>query len=118
MLATLKKTAPPAAIILLCAACTTLRPVQAPREEIQRQILDAGLLKPGDRVRIVTSDGTQHDLRVSYVDSNAGLVGGEGETVRIDEIDALDKRAVSAPRTAALAAGLFFGFLFALAGVP
>jgi hypothetical protein len=106
------------AISLLCVACTTLRPVEAPREELQRRILTAGLLETGDRVRLITNDGMQHELRVASVDVGAGLVRGEDQVVRIDEIEALDKREVSALRTAALAAGLYFGFLFALAGVP
>ena len=106
------------AIALVCAACTTLRPVEAPREEIQRQILTGGLLKSGDRVRVTTTDGARHELRVAYVDERMGLVGSDGQTVRVQEIDALDKREVSAWNTAGLAAGLYFGFLFALAGVP
>jgi hypothetical protein len=106
------------AAALLCVACTTLRPVEAPRDELQRRILSGGLLEPGDRVSVTTSDGARHELRVAYVDVDAGLIGGDGQTVRVAEIDALGKRQVSARKTAALAAGVFFGFLFALAGVP
>lgn len=105
-------------ITLVCVACTTLRPADAPREEIQRQILSASLLKPGDRVRVTTTDGTRHELRVAYVDERMGLVGSDGQTVRVQEIDTVDKREISAWKTAGLAAGLYFGFLFALAGVP
>jgi len=108
----------PIAAALLCTSCTTLRPVEVAREEIQRQILSGTLLRTGDRVSLVTSDGARHELRVADVDVAKSLVVGGGQTVRVGEIDRLDKREVSALKTAALAAGLYFGFLFALAGVP
>ena len=107
-----------AAIATLCAACTTLRPVEAPRDEIQRRILAEELLKPGDKIRVQTTDGTWHDLRVARVDVRAGVISGDDQAVRISDVEALDIRKVSAARTAWLAVGLYLGFQFALGGFP
>jgi hypothetical protein len=99
----------PAGIGLLAAACTTLRPIDAPREEIQRQIMSGGLLKQGDKIRVVTSDGATHDLTVASVDAGQGVVTSEKETVRVADIASLEKRRFSALKTSLLAAGAFVG---------
>jgi hypothetical protein len=98
-----------AGLLLFAAACTTLRPVDALPEEIQRQIVSESLLKPGDKVRLVTNDGATHDFTVASVDPGQGVVNGEHEAVRISDIARLGKRTFSALKTGLLAAGAFFG---------
>jgi hypothetical protein len=52
-----------AALVLLCCACTTLRPTEASPEELQRLITRDNLIEPGDRVGLVTADGTVYKFR-------------------------------------------------------
>jgi hypothetical protein len=52
-----------AALVLLCCTCTTLRPTEASPEELQRLIAHDNLIEPGDRVRLVTADGTVYKFR-------------------------------------------------------
>jgi hypothetical protein len=95
--------------VWFATGCTTLRPVDAPREEIQRRIVSGSLLKPGDKVRLVTSDGATHDFTVASVDPGQGVVTGGTETVQIADIASLEKRTFSALKTSLLAAGAFIG---------
>jgi hypothetical protein len=99
----------PIGIVVLAAACTTLKPVAAPRDEIQRQIMSGALLKAGDKIRLVTSDGATHDLTVASVDPGRGVVAGEIESVRVADIASLEKRRFRALQTSLLAAGAFVG---------
>jgi len=102
-----------AGLALLTGACTSLRPIEAPREEVQRRILSEGLLEPGDRVRLVTADGMAHEFRVARVDVEAGVVSGGDETVRIADVTRLEKREVSALKTGLLIGIPLFGILTA-----
>ncbi|MGD2033206.1 MAG: hypothetical protein PVJ74_12080 [Gammaproteobacteria bacterium] len=36
------------------------------------------ILKPGDEVKIVTTDGVVHEFRVTRIDRERGLVVGDG----------------------------------------
>ncbi len=107
------------AFVIVCfslsSACTTLQPVEASPEEVQRLITDEQILEPGMRVRLVTIDETVHEFRVSEVDVEQGLVIGEQAQVPIADVVAVDTREVSVGRTALLVGGLGYGILALLA---
>jgi len=98
----------PCALVVI-AGCTALQRVDAPREEVQRRIASEHLLKPGDKVRVVTSDGVAHELTVTNVDSARGVVAGADQTVSIADIASVEMRRFSALKTSLLAAGAFLG---------
>ena len=93
-------------LLLLASGCTSLRPTEASPEDLQRMITQEGLIKPGDRVRLVTADETVHRFRVTSVDLDEGLIAGRGAAVPISEIVAVETREVSVGKTAALTGGL------------
>jgi hypothetical protein len=91
------------AITLSISACTSLQPTQAASsEEVRRQITQENLIEPGDRVKVVTADGSVHEFRVTAVDRDAGLIKGKDEEVRIDDVVGLETREFSLGKTAAL----------------
>jgi hypothetical protein len=91
------------------AACSTVKPVEAPPEELRRLITSENLLAPGDRVQLVTTDGSRHEFRVTSVNIDEGLIRGEQEAVPIADVIALQTRKIAIGKTAALAAGLYVG---------
>lgn len=109
-----------ALLILSCVACTTLEPVAVPAAELQSQLRAGMLVKPGDRVRLVTADETVHRFRVTEVSSEQGVVIGRNERVLMDEIVAVETREVSVGRTALLTGGVGVGaaILIAIAIAP
>ena len=90
-----------AAICLLTVACTTMRPVLESPEEFVEQIRTGALLKPGDRIRVVTDGGTQQELRVSEIRADGTIVGKRSE-VRVNEIASLERRKRSWVKTGVL----------------
>ena len=90
-----------AAICLLTVACNTMRPVLEPRDEFVEQIRSGALLKPGDRIRVVTDDGTREELRVAEIRADGTIVGERSE-VRVSEIASLEKRERSWVKTGVL----------------
>lgn len=101
--------------LLANSACTTLQPTEASPEQLQRLILSENLLKPGQRVRLVTNDEAEHQFRIAEVDLEREVVTGDDEAVLISEIVAVETREVSVGRTALLTGGLAYGGLFLIA---
>ncbi len=95
--------------MLVAAGCPSLRPVETPPAELQRLIRDEDLIKPGDRVRLVTADGAVHELRVKQIDRDRDAVTGKDEAVPLADIIAVQTREIAVGRTAALAAGVYVG---------
>ena len=89
-------------VVLLAAACTTMRPVPASRDQIAEQVRAGALLKPGDRIRVETDSGAGQKLRVADIRSDGTIVGKNSE-IRVDEIAALEKRERSWIKTGLLA---------------
>jgi hypothetical protein len=94
------KNAPIIASIVLMMGCTTLRPLEGSPDQLQQAILCGELLEPGDRVRIVTTDGSGHEFRVTQIDADAGLVIGEDDSVPVSQIRAVERRTLSVAKTA------------------
>lgn len=106
--------------IAVLPACTSLKPIEASADEVQRLIVDERIIESGDRVRLVTADETVYEFRVTEVDREQGVVLGDDERIDIDDIIAVDTRKVSVGRTALLVGGLGYGLavLIAIAIAP
>jgi hypothetical protein len=88
----------------LIAGCTTLRPIDDSPAELRQRITSGDLLKPGDRVVIVASDGKAHRFAIKSID--AGLIRGRSESVPIEQVVTLQQRQFSRAKTAALVIGI------------
>jgi hypothetical protein len=106
-----------AALVLLCWAGTTLRPTGASPKELKHRITHDDLIEPGDRVRLVTADGTVYKFRVTRIDEVNELVIGPKDSVPIQDIVAVETREVSIGKTAALTGGLVGGLYLLLLSV-
>jgi len=84
------------------AGCTTLRPIAGTSSNLQERINSAQLLKAGDRVLIVTTDGTNHAFRITEVGS--GVIKGRGTAIPVDQVASVEKREFSTGKTVALVA--------------
>jgi hypothetical protein len=101
--------------IVIGPACSSLQPTEASPEEIGRLITAEDLLKPGDRVRLVTADEAVHEFRIDEIDLAQGLVAGEGNSIPIVSIVAVETRKISVGRTAVLTGGLTIGIAMIIA---
>lgn len=90
--------------LMLNAGCTTLHPIEGTPMDLQERIASNELLKIGDRVSIVTTDGKTHRFTVTGFD--AGIVNGKSESVSIDQVRHVAKRTLSRGKTIALVAGI------------
>src|SRR5271169_1318830 len=77
-------------IIIAVTGCTTMQPIDGSPTELQHFINSGELLRPGDRVRIVTADEETHRFVITKVE--AGLIVGPDESVPIDQVMYLEKR--------------------------
>ena len=86
-------------VMITLTGCTTLRPIDGTPAELHRFINCGELLKPGDRVRIVTTDDKAHWIAITKV--LAGVIVGPNESVPVDQVMSLEvenaKSAVSIP---------------------
>jgi hypothetical protein len=83
------------AFIIALTGCTTLRPIDGSPKELQQFINSGALLKPGDRVRIVTADEKAHRFAITEI--QAGLIVGLHESVPIDQVMSLEIENVKSP---------------------
>jgi hypothetical protein len=102
-------------LALGCVGCTSLKPVDVPADELQRQLVAGELVRPGDRVRLVTADETVHKFRVTGVSPEQGMVLGRDDRVPINDIVAVETREVSVGRTALLTGGAGVGMAVIIA---
>ena len=97
-------------VLLLVAAvlsgCTTMQPVNAPSDEVQKKLLTTGFVKPGDRIRIGTFSGHTYEMTVQRTDELA-IISETGEQVLIQDIEVLHIRQFSFGKSATLAGGVF-----------
>jgi len=61
------------------------------------------IVEVGDRVRIFTEDGKEHQFQVTSIDANH--ISGESVTIPVDSIIALETREISIGKTTLLAGG-------------
>jgi hypothetical protein len=94
-------------VALLIAGCTSMQPIDGSPADLRLRINSGELLKTGDRVLIVTTDGTTH--RFTVKSAGAGRIDGASESIRLEQISALKKRQFSRGKTIALVGGLLGG---------
>lgn len=84
-------------MVISQAGCTSLQPIAGTPPELQQRIAVRALLEPGDRVLIVTTDGTKHEFTVTAAGPNG--IEGKNESVAVDQIASVQKRRFSVART-------------------
>ena len=96
----------PAALLLLFSqsGCSTMKPMEGPAVELQRQIRTGELVVVGDRVAIVTTDNHEYRFVVTGIDDIC--ISGKDVEVPIDTIAGIRVREFSLGRTVALTAGI------------
>ena len=94
------------------AGCTSLQTAEMPSNELRTQIRAGELISIGDRILVVTADGSEHKFKVTELDDTS--IHGKDEIIRIDDIVALQTRELSAGKTALLAGGVSVGVVAAL----
>jgi hypothetical protein len=78
-------------VLIICVTgCTTMRPIDGSPTELRQLISSGELLKPGERVRIVTADDKAHRFAITKVE--AGLIAGPKESIPVDRVMYLEKR--------------------------
>ena len=104
---------------VLLPACSTLKPVEMPAEDVQRMILSGEIPLAGESIKVVTRDGKTHKYRVVDVDVDSRLIRGREDTVAIDDVVAIETKKFSVGKTALVAGSsyLLLGLL-ALAAAP
>ena len=93
------------------SACTTLTPKEETPEELQRQLLSGELLQAGERVRLVTTDESVYEFRITEIDLEQDLVIGSDEQVPIADVVAVETREVSVGKTALLVGGVGYSVI-------
>lgn len=63
-----------AAAIPTLVLCTTLRPLDGSSEQIQRDILSGRLPRAGDKVKLLSANGAELELRIVDVNLDQGVV--------------------------------------------
>jgi len=90
-------------IALVTSGCTTLQPIEMSPEELQQKIAEGEIIEVGDKVKVVTADGTVHKFEVSEI--TADRVSGKDVELLVADIIAIETREFSGGKTAALVAG-------------
>jgi hypothetical protein len=101
-------------LLALLGGCTTLRPVDMPPDQLQHLIVSEGLLAPGDRVRLVTTDDREYRFRVVEIDVERGLIIAKDASVPIEDVVAVETREFSKGKTAALTGGALAAWVIIL----
>jgi hypothetical protein len=97
--------------LCICVAlvgCTTMQPLMVDSSRLSQA------LKRGDNVEIVTADGRQLQFAIDAVD-DSGLQGA-GQRVAYSDIKSINRKQVSAGRTALVALGIIAAGALAASG--
>ncbi len=97
-------------LIITVTGCTTLRPVNLTADEIPQQISSGELLKRGDHVVIQTRDWRTHEFDITSLSGVA--IGGEHESIPVDQIHSIEKRELNANKTLLLVGLILGGIAF------
>lgn len=101
----------------LVVGCTSMQTTKPRGDELHERIRAGDLVDPGDRIRVLMSDGTKQTLEVFRVDEDAvhgRTANGNLVQADIDEIAALATEDFSILRSAGLGLGIFYTTIFAL----
>ncbi len=94
----------------LCA-CSSLKPVELPPESLQQMILDQDILQPGEKIKLVTAEGKRYEFRVARVDTERKVIIGDGQSIPVADVVAVETKEFSFGKTALLAAGSYGALL-------
>jgi hypothetical protein len=110
------RASPFVACLLVVAVATApgCRSMHTVKPDITAQQPGRWSVKPGDDIRVTLKDGRTLRLTVASVEGDA-IVAQEGTRVPFTEIQTLERRQFSAPRTVGLVAGGVLAALLALA---
>lgn len=89
--------------LFVVVGCSTLKPVELTPEQLQDKILTENIVREGDRVQVVTFDGTRHSFRVKAVTRD--YIEGKDIKIPISEVVALETREFSGGKTSLLVGG-------------
>lgn len=108
------------AATLILGGCSTMKTTEMPPDELHRAIRAGELVSAGERVQLVTTDGTNREFTVTELDDQS--IRGADVEVPIDEVVALKTRQVSAGKTTllvggAIGMGVLIGVLIAPAAI-
>jgi hypothetical protein len=85
-------------VLVMClAGCTTMRPVTGTSSDLQQRLASGGLIKRGDHVVIVMTDGSWHEFTVTSLD--ASTIDGKRESIPIDQVTSIQKRQLNVGKT-------------------
>jgi len=93
-----------AGLSLILGGCTSMKTLEMSATDLQAQIRAGQLIKVGQRVEFVTTDGKEHRFTVTGIDQQ--VVDGHKESLQIDDIVGLRTREVSAGKTSLLVGGV------------
>ena len=96
-------------VAVMATACTTLRPSGIPSAELSNLVAEGSLIRPGDRIKLITADQSTHEFRVQRIDVADGLIVGRRESVPIADVVAVETRRLAPGKTVALGLSLAFG---------
>jgi predicted small lipoprotein YifL len=92
-------------LALALAACTSLKPLEIPPEQLQSMIAKGEVIAIGDNVKIITNDGKQHNFKVTEISET--VVSGKNAKISIPDIVALETREFSGGKTALLTGSVY-----------
>jgi hypothetical protein len=103
------------AFFLVCSACTTMKPVETPPAQLRGQIIQEGIIKSGEWVKIGTLDGTFHEFQVENITRDH--ISSDTEDIAIADIATLEIReATTVGKVTGNAAAFSLGYGF-MAGI-
>ena len=92
---------------IVVSGCVTVHKADGSPEALREAIRAGELVKPGDRVTLMTPTIGERTIRVAEVDDD--FVRGENTQVPIDEIVALEKKRIDPVKTAGVVVGGYLG---------
>ncbi len=103
-------------ILFILSGCTSLKPIELPPHELQAIIVEENVIQVGDKVKLITSDGTHHEFTIESISPN--VIKGENILVLVKDIIAIETRKFSGGKTSLLVGGSFLTILIILAAIP
>ena len=98
------------AVLFHLVGCSTITSEDIYNEDLQEKIRNGQLIEKGDYVIIHTLDNKKYEFTVDGIDEET--IEGNGISVQIDNIAALETKTLSVEKTAGLVGGVSLGFWF------
>lgn len=98
------------AVLFHLGGCSTITSEDIYNEDLQEKIRNGQLIEKGDYVIIHTLDNKKYEFTVDGIDEET--IAGDGISVQIDSIAALETKTLSVEKTAGLVGGVSLGLWF------